>query len=228
MKTEQHVLTGFIRNVSRHHMSIERDDGLYRHLRFKSSGTNTYYFDLVTWPGYLTVTGDMGTWTFSRITDMFEFFSSEHFGRRESFLINPGYWAEKFEAGAGGGRFDSPCYEFDDEGFDEGLQQWLAAYLEDCDNEDDRELAIETVRELKGNRFREQNDAYYAVESATWPDNVSAWDFMDGMSLQRYSHHYLWICLAIVWGIERYRTSKLVDKAMVTFLAFKRVEGGAA
>ena len=40
-------------------MSIERDDGLYRHLRFKSSGTNTYYFDLVTWPGYLTVTGDM-------------------------------------------------------------------------------------------------------------------------------------------------------------------------
>ena len=38
----------------------------------------------------------------------------------------------------------------------------------------------------------------------------------------------LWICLAIVWGIERYRISKLVDKAMATFMAFKGVEGGAA
>lgn len=216
------ILTRFVGEVARHQLDVIREDGLYRHLRFKRPGTNAYYFDLVTWPGYLTVTGDMGTWTFTRITDMFEFFSDEHFGLRESFLINPGYWSEKFEAGTGRGRSESPCYEFDGQAFDKGLQEWLAAYLEDCGDEDHAEEAKEAIRELTGNDFRTESDAYHALNDAYFPSGVSSYDVSEGMgSNLTYSHHYLWICYAIVWGIERYRNAKLVDKAMTTFLAFR-------
>lgn len=220
MKDEKKVLNQFIRNVVAHSLSVVRDDGVYRHLRFQRPGTNSYYFDLVTWPGYLTVTGDMGTWTFSRTEDMFEFFTSAHFGKRESFQINPGYWSEKFEAGTGHGHHETPCYEFDEDSFDECLQEWLTAYLEGCDDEDDAQQAKESIEELTGNGYRTEQDAFYALKDACFPRNVSTYEIAEGMGqTMTYSFHYLWICYAIVWGIERYRTTKLVDNAMTTFLA---------
>jgi len=210
-------LIRFIRDVSSHHLHVIRDDGLYRHLRFERPNTNAYYFDIVTWPGYLTVTGDMGTWTFSRITDMFDFFG----GGRESFDINPGYWSEKFKSGAGGSRYDSPCFEFDDEDFQKSLNEWLAEFLSGCDDEHDREMAKDAVSELVSEEYRNAWMAGQAVNDAVFPSDVSNWDILDGMgSLQKHSHHYVWICYAIVWGIERYNNQKLTLKAMETFLAF--------
>lgn len=222
MKDEKKVLNRFIPNVVAHRLCVVRDDGIYRHLRFKCPGTNSYYFDLVTWPGYLTVTGDMGTWTFSRIEDMFEFFTAAHFGLRESFLINPGYWSEKFEAGAGRRRYESPCYEFDSTAFDKALQDWLVSYLDNGIYEDEAAEAKEAIHELIGRDFPNETEAFCALNDACLPRGVCAFDITEGMgSMMTYSYHYLWICYAIVWGIERYRSTKLVDKAMSTYLAVK-------
>ncbi|STU51511.1 Uncharacterised protein [Klebsiella pneumoniae] len=66
----------FLIDTAFHRLEIIRDDGLYRHLRMQQPETSCYYYDVITWPGYLTVTGDMGTWTFSRIADMFDFFGA--------------------------------------------------------------------------------------------------------------------------------------------------------
>ena len=95
-KYSRDVQTCFLSDVVEHRMKVHMDNGVYRHLEFSKPGTNCYRFDITTWPGYLCVTGDMGTWTFSRLRDMFEFFGGafEH-------GINTGYWSEKFEAGAG-------------------------------------------------------------------------------------------------------------------------------
>ncbi|WP_225614527.1 hypothetical protein [Pantoea sp. PNT02] len=217
-------LIRFIRDVSSHKMTVLRDDGVYRHLRFQRPGTNAYYFDLVTWPGYLAMTGDMGTWTFSRVNDMFKFFTSEHFGKRDSFVINPCYWSEKFESGAGRSRRDAPITEFSKEEFDKGLQDWLDAFLEECEDDDERETANETVGELKLEHFHSENDAYHAVDAADWPEDVGSWDVWESIgSCQSYTHHYLWACYAIVWGIERYNNNKLAVKAMDNFLAFTSV-----
>jgi hypothetical protein len=49
--------TRFLLDTAFHRLEIVRDDGLYRHLRMKQPGKSCYYFDIVTWPGYLTVTG---------------------------------------------------------------------------------------------------------------------------------------------------------------------------
>ena len=88
----------FQRETATHKMTVLRDDGLYRHLRFSAHHlcndaeyrptSSFYWFDLITWPGNLTVNGDCGTFTFSRLTDMFEFF-------RSKYGISPQYWAEK-------------------------------------------------------------------------------------------------------------------------------------
>lgn len=82
----------FVGDTAKHEMTVLHNDGLYRHLRFKRPDTYMYHFDVVTWPGYLTITGDMDTFTFARLEDMFEFF-------RSGVGINPGYWGEKVKAG---------------------------------------------------------------------------------------------------------------------------------
>ncbi|MCS3605288.1 hypothetical protein [Erwinia rhapontici] len=215
------TLIRFIRDVSSHQLEVIREDGLYRHLRFSRPTTRAYSFDIVTWPGYLTVTGDMGTWTFSRIADMFEFFTDKHFGRQDSFQINPCYWSEKFESGAGRGRTESPCYEFDEAAFEKMLDEWHAEWLADAGedaDEFDRDEVAEKISDLKREGFSDANQAYGAVDSADLPGFDMQYAF-EGRSMQKYSHHYVWICYAIAWGIERYNNKKLVTKAMSTFFA---------
>ena len=67
----------FLRDISMHQMSVLRDDGVNRHIRFKTPGTNSMYFDIITWPGFLCYTGDMGTYVFRRLEDMFQFFRTD-------------------------------------------------------------------------------------------------------------------------------------------------------
>jgi len=77
-----------------HEMTVLLDQGLYRHLRFRTPGTFSYSFDLVTWPGHLAVVGDIGDHVFCRLTDMVEFFAGD--ARRGT--INEHYWAQKLVA----------------------------------------------------------------------------------------------------------------------------------
>lgn len=78
----------FEHNTAGHVMTILRDDGAYRHVRFARPGDSFYLYDLVTWPGYLAIVGDCEDYMFRRLEDMFEFF-----GGRDG--INPDYWSEK-------------------------------------------------------------------------------------------------------------------------------------
>lgn len=96
----------FDQDIAEHTVSVVRDDGEYRHLRCQRPGTWSYGFDIVTWPGYLAYTGDMGSFLFSRVRDMFEFFRGER--------PNPDYWSEKLQ---GPGPAHSAVLEFDVEQF---------------------------------------------------------------------------------------------------------------
>ncbi|HCG2926649.1 TPA: hypothetical protein NJV01_003354 [Escherichia coli] len=214
MKDEK-LLSRFLRDTAHHNVIIERDEGVYRHLIFKAPGTNSYRFDIITWPGYLTVTGDMGTWTFSRERDMITHF----FPAGTAGGINPGYWSEKIEAGTHGWR-EAICYDFDDEAFEKSLKEWLGAWREDRD-EDDIEKAEEVIQSLINEGFSDARSACYAVYNANWPMGVDSFEIAEsiGYSLMKYSLHFLWICYAVVWGIERYLSTKLVNKSMSTFLA---------
>ena len=95
--TRESTEADFLKDVAAHEMEILRDDGVYRHIRFKKPGTWCMHFDLVTWPGYLAYSGDMGCYVFSRLNDMFEFFRTDReYLQRDGrqLCINLCYWSE--------------------------------------------------------------------------------------------------------------------------------------
>ncbi|TGB11594.1 hypothetical protein [Streptomyces sp. MZ04] len=87
----------FARDTAKHEMTVKREDGLYRHLRFETPAPGRIGpFELITWPYNLVVKAG---WTFhfdiDAIEDMFDLF------RRTALTgqINPGYWSEEVRAG---------------------------------------------------------------------------------------------------------------------------------
>lgn len=222
MSREQSV-ERFVRDVRMHQMTVIKDDNGYRHIRFSKPHSSSYYFDLVTWPGYLCMTGDMGTWTFSRINDMFNFF------RDSELRINPGYWSEKLEAGTGCAR-DAIAYEWDEEAFSKELEERLDAWKEDNSPDEDAdegekeefadklESVKDLVTEMKEGSYSE-HDAYNAYTNAHDPEDILC-DIWEG-NFKSYTTHYIWACLAIVWGIQQYDRRNFAHKAMGKFLALK-------
>lgn len=79
----------FKRDVTKHKIEVVLDQGVHRHLRF-NNGSIYDSFEIITYPGYLTIVGDRGSYTFQRTKDMFTFFRGRN--------INPGYWGEKLES----------------------------------------------------------------------------------------------------------------------------------
>lgn len=179
----------FLRNVFNHELTIDLDEGLHRHLTFKNPETYNRCFHITTWPGYLAISGDMGTFVFSRLRDMFEFFRGE--------WINLGYWAEKLQATDRGGghlKFSLDLYQdalrddFRGWSFD-NWQQMRAAWREVTDEiwePDNLHDALDAVLRYRcivtGNDFQ---------------------DFWDH-ALEGYTYHYVWCCYAIQWATSVY------------------------
>lgn len=184
----------FLKDVSAHAMTILRDDGLYRHVRFSRPGTRVYQFDLITWPGYLCFCGDMGEYVFTRLADMFEFFRKPDAERG----IDLQYWAEKCVAvdrHDGIKKYDPDKAEkaikelVDESGVDdvvslrEAVEQELLPRIHDGEHE-----LRNAVNEFKHDGFKFQD----------------FWEY----DLTEYTFRYVWCCYALVWGIEQYDKAK--------------------
>lgn len=188
----------FKNSVIEHEMIVVRNDGLHRHLTFKSPRTYNNHFHITTWPGYLAISGDIGCYVFARLPDMFQFFRGNG--------INPSYWGEKLqsiERNGGYVEFSEELFheaiksDFDQWSFDDDEQKAKAwAELQDSDlsedgNPESLENAIQMALDYKcpvtGNRFN---------------------DFWDH-GLEDYTFRFLWCCHAIRWAVgevDRRRT----------------------
>lgn len=86
-RTFDTIRADFEAAVRDHVFIVIRDDGPYRHLRCCAQDTSWDSWDIVTWPGYLSITGDRGGRVFSRTDDMLiDFFKGK---------ANVPYWLEK-------------------------------------------------------------------------------------------------------------------------------------
>lgn len=201
----------FLNDVANHEMEIIRDDGAYRHIRFKRPGDSAFYFDLHTWPGYLCFTGDMETFVFSRLNDMFDFFrTDQRYAKPGEIRINRGYWAEKLLATPRRGHT-----EFDDDKFRKVVNDY-------------RRNMVRRAREL-GIRREDRRELWDEVDSQVLSETdngehramIAAYEFMhdiDGHGFQfedlfehnfeRYTFHFTWACYAIAWGIQQYDSAK--------------------
>lgn len=186
----------FLKDVTEHQLTVMHSDGIYRHLRFQKPKTMNHWFDLVTWPGFLTISGDMGCWTFARLEDMLTFF------RSDKMAINASYWSEKLQHGTHGGRDGAKVW--DEDLFREQIIKRLEHYDMDVSA-----LKL-VVCDLKDALDCESGNGPYAVRNAaygfTWEVDgqklqFDSCDMPDGME---YAYHFLWCLYAIVWGIQQF------------------------
>jgi len=194
-------LERFFEDTADHKMEVIRDDGVHRHLRFKKPGTLCYYFDVITWPGYLCYTGDMGTYVFQRLNDMLQFFRRSEDQYR--YQIDFGYWAEKLEASDRVSGYE----EFSKEVFAENVKYDFEQYTEDAEDWPD---------ERKARVWQELEDVVKYVES-----EAEAWDLVykfesDGFRFtdweytsREYTYRFLWCCYALAWAVSVYDKSKV-------------------
>jgi hypothetical protein len=189
----------FERDTAEHKVNVIRDDGVYRHLRCNKPGTWNMGFDIITWPGYLVITGDVETYVFSRCEDMFNWFGDDP-PRRE---INPGYWSQKLK-GDRLGRDISRSYSH--EAFSKQMHEWVRMECESAEYDGD-EMYESLLREAVDREVLAEYTTYEEearerildlqhegiVTGETWE-----WDLKD------YDYFFLWCCHAILWAIREY------------------------
>ena len=228
----------FLMDVGSHVMEVLRDDGVYRHIRFKKPGTGCMHFDLVTWPGYLAYSGDMGCYVFSRLDDMFEFFRTDRRYSSGRLGINLGYWSEKLQA-VDGNRDHASAKEFSEDKFKRVINEYRLEWVRKAAREhllsrDERRELWEAVD--KGVPVETGGDAAIAAACAfSWPppwQTVSGahsnarWQFEDlwEHDFTNYTFHFVWCCYALAWGIKTYDEAKekeaLIDQTGETIASF--------
>jgi len=211
----------FLLDTSKHEMTIVKDDGVHRYIRFRRPGSSAYSFDLVTYPGYLVMSGDMGTYVFSRLPDMFEFFRTdreynERKGRKLS--INQGYWAEKMVAVDSNGSHTSGCKKYDQALMEAVIKEQRLEWIRErnVDKEQRREL-WESLGVLLDELNGDEGHDYHLVNDWTWTpfghDHRHAghcqFDELYDHNFKEYTFHFIWACYAIAWGVKTYDASKV-------------------
>jgi len=188
----------FKRDIAKHEMTVIRDDGVNRHIRFQGPGTMCMHFDLITWPGYLCYTGDMGTYVFRGCTTCS---SSSAATRATQYRIDLRYWAEKLEATDKGGGFE----EFSAEAFRAAVKD----YFDDATSDDEdwteaRKTAL--WAEIESDILdRLGDEGEHGVFLALRDFRYDSFEFVDWEhGCKEYTHRFLWCCHALEWAIGVY------------------------
>jgi len=188
----------FLKDVATHVMTVVKNDGKHRHLHFRAAdGSSVYHYDIITWPGYLTIAGDCGTYVFWRLSDMFDFF------RSESGRINPSYWGEKVEAADR----SAGLKEWDSEAFTRSVTDSFDSSWEETEDTNARTECWDQVRREILCHADSEHEAMPALRDFTFDrPNGGQWSFSDYWEIgtERYTTRFLWCCHAIVWAIEQF------------------------
>lgn len=203
----------FLEDVSSHQMTILLDTDTHRHIRFKKPGSTDQFFDLITWPGALCYTGDMGTYVFRRLTDMFEFFRTDansHWLASKGLTlgINKSYWSEKLESSD---RCDG-YKQFSPDKFKAVIcEQRLEWIRERSINKDLRRELWEAI-DTDILWYADDNE-YVATNAANQFHFVlenKPFEFTDfgEHNLEDYTLRFTWCCYALAWGIQQYDKAK--------------------
>jgi len=203
------VKESFEKSTKDHKMEILMDNGLYRHLKFTNNGSQCYRFDLHTWPGHLCIDGDMGTYVFSRIPDMFKFFIMGEHDFNAKYIINPGYWGEKLQAIEKNGGYREFSYDI----FEENITTEFNSFKEHSNLEDPEfDMLWDEISDYVLSRSDDGVRALDAAMDFKWSSDDGSetfemsefWDY----NCDDYTYRYIWILYAIVWGIQQYNINK--------------------
>lgn len=186
----------FDRETASHTMKVISDDGVSRHLSFTDNGSNIYRFDLITWPGHLCITGDCGTYVFSRLRDMFEFFRGES--------INPGYWEEKCISEDLNGRIKKYNPDL--------FKRAVISDFRGISSEMPYDQRLKLWEEVKSDVLSAADDgpdlAMTAAMNLADEDNMRVFQDFWEHDLTEYTYRFIWNLYAIIHGIAVYDASQ--------------------
>ncbi|NHB94825.1 hypothetical protein [Photorhabdus cinerea] len=191
------ILERFKKDTRYHSIKIFHNDDLYRHLELSKNNSSAYCFDIVTWPGYLCISSDMGCFTFSRVTDMFRFFRDSS----GELSINPDYWAEKLKMGV---EYNKEIYkEWSSDKFKDAVNEAFNNFIDDNDAISDD--VLEEIKESIEEIISYSHDEYDAVSAIRdYDDKYDIFvDFWENDCME-YKFHYVWCLYAIVCGISKF------------------------
>lgn len=206
----------FQKDTAAHQLTVLLDDGLHRNFRVAKPQSSAFHYNITTWPGYLCISGDMGCFVFQRSDDMFKFF------RGQGSNINPVYWQEKVQAGAGPSGAEAITSEPDFAAYDKRMMEYLDDFIDglDPDVEEDAEKidqATEAVEDFKTSRENSEWDIVARVNNwdASDAGGMDLEDFWEGhRGLQKFRFHYIWCCYAIVHAIALYDAVKIGEASV--------------
>lgn len=216
------VLEQFFKDTATHTLTVLRDDGNYRHLRCQKPGTWCYGFDIITWPGYLAISGDMGELMFARSADMIEFFrvGEEHHIAGGGLYINASYWSEKCKAS------DGDRKEFVPEYFQAYVREQFAEHIADHteDGGEPPEWKNELWADLDGcvihaaSEYDTMESAMRALHDYGNPKQFGGFDFGSDIGelasrFEQYTYHWIWRLYAISWAVRAYDAHKAAEAA---------------
>jgi hypothetical protein len=189
---EDDIKARFLRDVRNHKITIENDNGVHRCIHLGRPGSSAYHFRLITFPGGLAISGDMGDYTFTRLNDMFEFFRDGQMLNQ----INKGYWHEKMRAQDK----HCPSQEF-------SVSLWKEAITSNSEEweirlGDSEKIMDHLQEELLEIQPENIHEAYELINDYQSPEGHYFQDFE--ARLMDYSMHFKWCLYAIVWGIKQY------------------------
>lgn len=195
-RNEAMVKERFANDVKDHVVTVKHLDGLYRHYRCQKPGTWNMGFDVVTWPGSLCYTGDMGEFLFQRTDDMIKFMAP---GIKEC-----SYLASKCVAGK------DEIKEWSGERF----REVLAERLKDSAGDDGeftvvrrggrvKEKVIDKIREIE--MEYSNYESRFDAEKAMYESGL--WDGCDMPSCEEYTLRFLWCLYAIEWFCAKLQAS---------------------
>ena len=192
----------FLKSVKNHQIEILKDDGIYRHIKCQEPGTWNHGFEIITFPGGLLYTGDMGTYEFERVEDMFYFFRSG-ISKTGEININSGYWEEKCKSES---LFGDGIKNFNPVVFKENVKEYFETYFEDDDSEEKKEVWDEIEEQILDYTEDSEWSLVSALNNFSTMGIETDFDFDDlwESSVNSKTYHFIWCLWAIVWTIQKY------------------------
>lgn len=177
----------FLEDVKDHAMDLKMDVGCHRHIVFGKPKNSNMWFEIVTWPRCLAISGDMGTYVFRRVEDMFAFFRHDE--------INPDYWSEKLEA---------VC---NTDGFEEFSPTKCRAdvldYISEIEDDDLKEEVQSEIIDLIDSGDATEEEIRKSLSDFEFNGKFPLYDFCYS-DFKDYKYRFIWCLYAITWAIKRY------------------------
>lgn len=179
------VKTRFDEDIKKHVITMKHDDGLYKHYLCQRPNDCFEWFEIITWPGKLCISGDMGSFLFARTENMVNFMS-DHIRSRS-------YIAEKCIA------HENKIREFKKDIFYEQLDELIK-------DKQSNETTYEEMNEIqeKIDEIKESFSYYeseYDAEKAMYESELFSDELPD---CKYFTYHFLWCLHAIEWFCDNH------------------------